>query len=617
MSKTLPIAVQVYSVREEAERDFAGTMKKLGEMGYDGVELAGLYGKSAEEIRDSIKAAGLTAISAHVSYDELAGDLEKTLQDYETIGCRYIVIPWLGEDRRFGTALYEETIKEIPVISEGCKKHGMTLLYHNHDFEFAKTLDGTYALDQLYAEVPADVLGAEPDTCWIKVGGPDPSEWLKKYSGRCPLVHVKDFRRKADGVDLLALGEGEQDFPTLVKTAKECGAQWLVIEQDDHPYGTPMGDMKKSLNYLKELGKESDMTKIIKAGVVGCGGIANGKHFPAIKKNGKIELVAFCDLIKERAEKAKEEYGTPDARVYTDYTELVKEDVDVVYVLTPNNAHAPVSIAAMKAGKHVMCEKPMAKTYAEAKEMVKTAKETGKILTIGYQNRYRADSQYLKSACEADELGEIYYAKAHAIRRRAVPTWGVFIDEEKQGGGPLIDIGTHALDLTLWMMNNYEPASVPGSTYRKLTDQTQTGNAWGDWDPKKFTVEDSAFGFIKMKNGATIVLEASWALNSLDVDEAKTSLCGTKAGADMKDGLRINRVHHGRQCVEKPDLGAGGVAFYDGTEEKPADIEAEVFYNAVTKGTPLTVEPEQALVVTQLLEAIYESAKTGKTIYFD
>lgn len=617
MSKTLPIAVQVYSVREEAERDFADTMKKLGEMGYDGVELAGLYGKSAEEIRDSIKAAGLTAISAHVSYDELAGDLEKTLQDYETIGCRYIVIPWLGEDRRFGTALYEETIKEIPVISEGCKKHGMTLLYHNHDFEFAKTLDGTYALDQLYAEVPADVLGAEPDTCWIKVGGPDPSEWLKKYSGRCPLVHVKDFRRKADGVDLLALGEGEQDFPTLVKTAKECGAQWLVIEQDDHPYGTPMGDMKKSLNYLKELGKESDMTKIIKAGVVGCGGIANGKHFPAIKKNGKIELVAFCDLIKERAEKAKEEYGTPDARVYTDYTELVKEDVDVVYVLTPNNAHAPVSIAAMKAGKHVMCEKPMAKTYAEAKEMVKTAKETGKILTIGYQNRYRADSQYLKSACEADELGEIYYAKAHAIRRRAVPTWGVFIDEEKQGGGPLIDIGTHALDLTLWMMNNYEPASVTGSTYRKLADQTQTGNAWGDWDPKKFTVEDSAFGFIKMKNGATIVLEASWALNSLDVDEAKTSLCGTKAGADMKDGLRINRVHHGRQCVEKPDLGAGGVAFYDGTEEKPADIEAEVFYNAVTKGTPLTVEPEQALVVTQLLEAIYESAKTGKTIYFD
>ena len=121
-----------------------------------------------------------------------------------------------------------------------------------------------------------------------------------------------------------------------------------------------------------------------------------------------------------------------------------------------------------------------------------------------------------------------------------------------------------------------------------------------------------------MKNGAVIELEASWALNTLEVDEAKTSLCGTKAGADMKDGLRINRVSYGsRQCVEKPDLNAGGVAFYDGVEEKEADVEQRVFYNAVANGEPLTVLPEQAIVVTQILEAIYESAKTGKTIYFD
>ena len=203
--------------------------------------------------------------------------------------------------------------------------------------------------------------------------------------------------------------------------------------------------------------------KKLRVGVVGCGGIANGKHLPAMKRNGNFEIVAFCDLIEERAQKAKKEYGTEDARVYTDYTELLKEDVEAVYVLTPNSAHAPVSIAAMEAGKNVMCEKPMAKTYAEAKAMVEAAERTGKILTIGYQNRYRSDSAYLKSACENDELGEIYYAKAHAIRRRAVPTWGVFLDEEKQGGGPLIDIGTHALDLTLWMMDNYEPEMVMGS----------------------------------------------------------------------------------------------------------------------------------------------------------
>lgn len=355
----------------------------------------------------------------------------------------------------------------------------------------------------------------------------------------------------------------------------------------------------------------------LKVGIVGCGGIANGKHLPAIRRNGNFEIVAFCDIIQERAEKAKKEYGTEDARIYTDYHELVKEELDAVYVLTPNRSHAEISIVALKAGKNVMCEKPMAKTYADAKRMVETAKETGKILTIGYQNRYRADSRYLKRACTNGDLGEIYYAKAHAIRRRAVPTWGVFLNEEEQGGGPLIDIGTHALDLTLWMMDNYEPESVTGSVYRKLAEQKEQGNAFGEWDPSVFTVEDSAFGFVKMKNGATIQLEASWALNTLDVDEAKTSLCGTKAGADMKDGLRINRVQYNKQCVEKPDLNSGGVAFFEGESDQDTDIEQRVFYNAITKGTELVVKPEQALAVTRILEAIYESGRTGKTVYFD
>ena len=120
-----------------------------------------------------------------------------------------------------------------------------------------------------------------------------------------------------------------------------------------------------------------------------------------------------------------------------------------------------------------------------------------------------------------------------------------------------------------------------------------------------------------MKNGATICLESSWALNSLDVREAQTTLCGTKAGADMSDGLRINRVNHNRQCVEKPDLNAGGVAFYDGKSEDASDVEQRVFYNAVVNGEPLVVEPGQAMVVTRILEAIYESGETGKAVYFD
>ncbi len=355
----------------------------------------------------------------------------------------------------------------------------------------------------------------------------------------------------------------------------------------------------------------------LRVGIIGCGGIAGGKHLPAMKSLECFEIAAFCDLKKERADKAREMYGTEDAAVYTEYQELLKDEtLQAVYVLTPNKSHSFISIDAMKAGKHVMCEKPMAKTTAEAEAMLAAAKETGKILTIGYQNRYRADSSYLKSACENGDLGEVYYAKAHAIRRRAVPTWGVFLNEEEQGGGPLIDIGTHALDLTLWMMDNYEPECVMGSVYKKLGQQTDTANAWGDWDREQFTVEDSAFGFIRMKNGATIHLESAWALNSLDVDEAKTSLCGTKAGADMKDGLRINTVKYNKQLTEKPALDAAGVAFYDGDADDEKTIEQRTFYEAVMNGKELVVKPEQALVVTKILEAIYESGATGKAVHF-
>ncbi len=372
------------------------------------------------------------------------------------------------------------------------------------------------------------------------------------------------------------------------------------------------------LKIKKEQVKNMSEIKTVRIGIIGCGGIANGKHMPALSKLPEVQMVAFCDLVPERAEKAAKEYGTEDAKVYTDYKKLLEDKtIDVVHVLTPNRSHSFISIDAMNAGKHVMCEKPMAKTSKEAKDMVDTAKKTGKLLTIGYQSRYRPDSQYLKRACEAGELGDIYFAKARGVRRRAVPTWGVFLNEYEQGGGPLIDIGTHTLDLTLWEMNNYKPKMVVGTTYRKLGDQTETANAWGDWDPKEFTVEDAAFGFITMENGATISLEATWAINMLDIEEATTLLCGTKAGADMKDGLRINGVKYNKQYVEKPDLASGGVAFYDGAKMNPEDVEARTWINAVAYGKPLTVLPEQAYAVTQILEAIYESAKTGKPVYFD
>lgn len=360
------------------------------------------------------------------------------------------------------------------------------------------------------------------------------------------------------------------------------------------------------------------MSKTLKIAIIGCGGIARGKHLPSLSRQSAAELVAFCDIIEERAQEAADKYGAEGARVYTDFRKLLEDGgIDVVHVCTPNDSHSEITVAALEADCHVMCEKPMAKTTAQAQAMLEAARRTGKKLSIAYQNRFRDDSLYLKEMCENGELGDIYYAKAIALRRRAVPTWGVFLDEEKQGGGPLIDIGTHALDLTLWMMDNYKPRSVTGSVFHKLGSRKNAANAFGPWNPEEFKVEDSAFGFITMENGATISLESSWALNVAEFGEAKTLLCGTEAGADMKDGLRINGEHHSRLYETTIELGAGGVAFFSGGKETEADREARLWLEAVLEDKEPLVKPEQALVVTQILEAVYESARTGRTVYFD
>ena len=261
----------------------------------------------------------------------------------------------------------------------------------------------------------------------------------------------------------------------------------------------------------------------------------------------------------------------------------------------------------------------MAINSQEAQKMLDAAKKTGKKLTIGYQGRHRANSLFAKRACEEGVLGDIYYARATALRRRGVPTWGVFIEEDKQGGGPLLDIGTHALDLTLWTMNNYSPKYCVGTTFHKLNKQTETGNAGGDWDVNKFTTEDSAFGFVVMENGATINLEASWAINLLDTREAVTTLCGTKAGLDMNDGLRINGVMFGKKYILKPDLDDGSIPLYEGLalSNKPEEREAQLWIHSIIEDTAPFVLPEQAFCVTRILEGIYTSAKTGKPFYFN
>ncbi|WP_139994173.1 Gfo/Idh/MocA family protein [Paenibacillus paridis] len=362
----------------------------------------------------------------------------------------------------------------------------------------------------------------------------------------------------------------------------------------------------------------------LKIGIIGCGGIANQKHMPSLAKLSHMgEMVAFCDVIEEKAQKAAQDFGSEGAKVYVDYKKLLEdESIDVVHVLTPNLQHSYITVDALEAGKHVMCEKPMAINSIEAKKMVDAAKRTGKKLTIGYQNRFRNDSQILHKACREGDLGDIYMTKAHAVRRRGVPTWGVFLDKEQQGGGPLIDLGTHALDLALWFMDNYKPKSVSGSVYHKMADKFE-GNMMGAWDPERYDVEDSAFGFIKMENGATIFLEASWILNTTDAKEAMTTLCGTEGGAEMKasstfgkSDVIFNSAKHGQLVETKPSF-SGGIAYFGPGAEDDGVKEARQWLDSIINDTEPLVKPEQAYVVTQILEAIYKSAETGKVVEFE
>lgn len=366
--------------------------------------------------------------------------------------------------------------------------------------------------------------------------------------------------------------------------------------------------------------------KKLKLGIIGTGGICNNKHLPSLAKVAdKVEVVALCDLIEEKAIATKERFGLNDAKIYTDYHELLADaTIDVVHVCTPNVAHAQITVDAFEAGNHVLCEKPMAASSADAQRMLDAWRRSGKKFTIGYQNRFRPDVQVLKKSCEAGELGDIYYAEANAIRRKAVPTWGVFLDKSKQGGGPLIDIGTHALDITLWCMDNYDVDSVSGQVFCKLGNlpSAAEGNTYGAWNTDTYDVEDSAMGFIKMKNGALINLRASWALNYLDAREASTTLCGTLQGAEIRHGgsyptseLYFNLTRHGKMMSEKLD-GEALVDYFEGVNEAPGVVEARQWIDAILNDTEPCVKPEEAFRVTQILEAIYKASDTDSTIAF-
>ena len=271
----LPVAVQVYSVRDSAEANLADTLRKIKEMGYDGVEFAGLYGYAPEYVKGLCDGVGLVPISAHIPLDEMLADPEATFAAYKTIGVKFAAVPYVTPERRPGAEKWEETIADIAKLGEIAKKYGITLLYHNHDFEFGK-LDDEYGLDILYKEVPAEFLETELDTCWVNVGGENPADFIGKYSGRTPVVHLKDFfmsgklpkhlyaliglkdEEKDDEpstFEFRPVGHGLQDMPAILDASVKSGAQWVIVEQDEPSMGlSRMDSIQTSREYLKSIG---------------------------------------------------------------------------------------------------------------------------------------------------------------------------------------------------------------------------------------------------------------------------------------------------------------------------------------------------------------------------
>jgi predicted dehydrogenase len=351
-------------------------------------------------------------------------------------------------------------------------------------------------------------------------------------------------------------------------------------------------------------------------GIVGCGGIANAKHIPNLLKDARVEIRGICETYAPaRIKETIKQFALQNCTAYEKLEDLLSDNsISIIHVCTPNSTHASITIKALEAGKHVMCEKPMATSVEDAVAMWETSKKTGKKLTICSNNRFREDSWILKQLCMDNGLGEIYYAKATYLRRRGVPTWGSFLDKNIQGGGPVIDIGTHALDLALWLMDNHEPKMVYAATYNHLGKLTSPANPYGNWKSEEFTTEDFGVGMITMENGATLLLEASWLLNIKEDKNATVMLCGTKAGADMEHGLHVYSESYGKLSNEELLLDPKGIAFYKPQSLYGPELEIHTWIDCILEDSQPVVRPLEMITVMKIIQAFYTSAKTGQPV---
>jgi len=348
------------------------------------------------------------------------------------------------------------------------------------------------------------------------------------------------------------------------------------------------------------------MDNVFNIGVIGCGGIAQKAHFPTIDKFSNLSLFGVCDVDLRRAEIIKNQYK---AQIATkNYKDLLAIDkIDAFHICTPNFMHAPIAIDCLNAGKHVLIEKPIGLNSEEAKEIFACAKKNNKYVMSANCYRFLTEGQMLKKFIAEDMLGDIYYSRIQALRRRGIPPHGNFTNKKMQGGGSLIDTAIHLIDLAVYLLGNPDPISVYGAKFTKIGNtKGHAAGIRGQWNPDEYDVEDFACGMVRFSNGHVMSIESSFAAN-VENDKLNISLLGSKGGADLQP-LKIYTEHAQIMTDITPVL-VPPTNFYE--------VEIKGFYNAIINKTQTPVTQAETMNVIKIIEGLYKSAETGKEVILD
>lgn len=341
----------------------------------------------------------------------------------------------------------------------------------------------------------------------------------------------------------------------------------------------------------------------LRVGLVGAGAIARDQHLPGWRLVPQARVVAVADASLTAAEQAAHEFSLP--RFETDYRVLLDDPtIDVIDVCCPSALHAQVTIAALQAGKHVLCEKPLATSRADAEAVWAAAQASGKKLMIGQQMRFDASIPPLLQTLQSISLGHVYFARVQWLRRRRVPGRPGFTFKAFSGGGPLYDLGVHLLDLAWWLMGAPEPLAASAATFNHLAKRGDLGTEWGSWDAKAIDVEDFAAGQIRLAGGSMLSLEVSWLGFQPEQDFHRLQLFGAQAGLVWPDCRMFGETAGKPWNLQLPRPQG----------EKPHREVIRQFSQAVLDDTPVPVPPEQSVQVIAMLEALYESAAQGAEV---